>query len=360
MTCIAILVNYRTSAHTLGAAYSLADQEGCEVHVIDNSMDEAEARTLRMSLPEGAMLHVADRNLGFARACNRIYRQTESATVLLLNPDARLLPGALAQMHKTLFSAPDVGAVGPLTYWDKNGQFMLPPSTFPSLANLVSTAVSRLHPALARRRSSRFRKKALALWTSKKPVRVDALSGGHVLLRRSAIEECGGLFDERFFMYWEDSDLMERLRLGGYMRLIDPAAKCQHFYEHHPAKDALIAQGWPLYAEKHFAGKYRARAAAWLEKYAKHAFSADSTRMLTENDEPLRFPVPADLAGGWLLETSPSPDFIPAIGRIGHGPVAIIPPECWTLFRGRDYYCRLTANKPHTPCALYWHWQGQA
>lgn len=41
------------------------------------------------------------------------------------------------------------------------------------------------------------------------------LAGAVLMLRRDAVEACGGLFDESFFMYFEDAQLSDRLRAGG-------------------------------------------------------------------------------------------------------------------------------------------------
>jgi GT2 family glycosyltransferase len=48
------------------------------------------------------------------------------------------------------------------------------------------------------------------------PAQLDYLSGASMLLRREAIEQVGLFDDQRFFMYWEDSDLGFRLRRAGW------------------------------------------------------------------------------------------------------------------------------------------------
>jgi GT2 family glycosyltransferase len=51
--------------------------------------------------------------------------------------------------------------------------------------------------------------------------------GAGALLRRQALDEVG-LFDERFFMYYEDTDLSWRLRLHGWRVLYEPGAVAEH------------------------------------------------------------------------------------------------------------------------------------
>jgi GT2 family glycosyltransferase len=55
----------------------------------------------------------------------------------------------------------------------------------------------------------------------------DFLTAASVLLRREALETCG-LFDEEFFMYWEDADLSYRLRRGGWRLGVAAASLVPH------------------------------------------------------------------------------------------------------------------------------------
>lgn len=363
MKISAILVNYHSAELLAGAVASLAGQEApdeLEIIVVDNSESEAEfgrLRTLITPLAPRVRLIRNPRNTGFAAACNTAFQETSGDAILLLNPDARLLPGALATLTQRLFASPRTGGVGPLTFWDEGGRFKLPPSTFPSLSNHLRRAFAHLHPRLRLRHSLRFRRKALALWTARKAVQVEALSGGHVLLKRSALDRAGGLFDERFFMYWEDSDLMQRLRHAGYRLYVEPQAQAIHHYDHHPGKDALMAQGWPPYHARHIQGRWRARLSAFFERHA-HPFWPDATMIATQPGQAILIDVPAALRPGWLLEVSPAPDFVPAMGCLGTGPHAEIPAECWQRFTRGRYYIRLTAASPRPRDACCWSWQG--
>lgn len=131
-----------------------------------------------------------------------------------------------------------------------------PPTTFPSSAGLILDHLSTRFPILRNLRSIMFRSRSIKQWRACHPFRVNALSGGHVLLKRSAVSKAGGLFDPAFFMYWEDSDLMQRLRSAGFSLYLEPRASCIHRCEHSPQKDQLIGKGWPSYAAKYYSGKF--------------------------------------------------------------------------------------------------------
>ncbi|MEW5901075.1 MAG: glycosyltransferase, partial [Acidobacteriota bacterium] len=53
------------------------------------------------------------------------------------------------------------------------------------------------------------------------------LSGACLLLKRDAVE-AAGLFDERFFLYFEDIDLCRRIKDKGFRLVYFPAVKVTH------------------------------------------------------------------------------------------------------------------------------------
>lgn len=344
MKCLAILVNYHGARLIVGAAASLASDQECDwIHVIDNSESPEEAGWLRKNLTSRACLTVTPRNLGFAGACNLAFEDSTADCVLLLNPDARLFPGALARLKQTLSENPAVAAVGPRVYWDEERNFLLPPSTYPSRLSFLFDQLGRCWPGLAGYRARRFRQRALVEWQAESCFSVDALSGGHVLLRRTALLAAGGLFDDRFFMYWEDSDLMRRLQDVGFRLLLEPRAEAVHLYEHSPKKDQLIAQGWPVFAAKHFS--------SWGWR-GLNQFTGRLSRVCPAPDFPvlqvlpgcdLEIEVPDSMTAGWLLEYSPSIFFVPAIGCFGHAEVARLPYALAQRFTGQRYYLRLSS-----------------
>lgn len=344
MKCLAILVNFHGARLIVDAARSLADDPECDgIEVVDNSVAASEAEYLRQHLPPRAHLTVTERNLGFAGACNLAFANTDADSILLLNPDARLLPGALQRLKQTMAERPDAAGIGPRVYWDEARLFLLPPTTYPSRSGFFLDQLGRCLPAIAQWRAAHFRRRALREWQATRPFPVDALSGGHVLLRRSALMRAGGLFDPAFFMYWEDSDLMRRLQDRGFRLWLDPRAEAIHLYEHSPRKDELIGQGWPAFAAKYFAS----RSWRWLiriaDRHQRHLAPAPTfLKIGPTTPAGFELTVPADWQESWLLEFSPSPNFVPAIGRLGSGPVACLPAALAARFSGRDYHLRLS------------------
>jgi GT2 family glycosyltransferase len=171
---LAIIVNYKAAGLTLQAVQSVKDSASLgpvQVVVVDNSEDKDEAERLRLNLPSGVVLRVSPENIGFGRACNLAFERFPGELILLLNPDARLFPGCLARLQKTLLSDKRVAAVGPRIFWDEGSKFCLPPSYPPNLfifQPVLATwgpqaKINRLISALWRRHS-------IKVWRSK-PVR---------------------------------------------------------------------------------------------------------------------------------------------------------------------------------------------
>jgi N-acetylglucosaminyl-diphospho-decaprenol L-rhamnosyltransferase len=111
-TTAAIVLNFRTPKRTLSCLRSLMEQGVRRIVLVDNSEDEE--ASLRAMQPALDALRCADvdldvlstgRNLGFAAGVNLALahiKSTRASDVMLLNSDARLLPGCLSAMHDSL------------------------------------------------------------------------------------------------------------------------------------------------------------------------------------------------------------------------------------------------------------------
>ena len=78
------------------------------------------------------------------------------------------------------------------------------------------------------------------------PAEVFAWCGGAVLLRRSYLDDVG-LFDERFFLYYEDTDLSWRGRLKGWRYVYEPDAVVRH---RHAASSGVGSSMFNFYTER--------------------------------------------------------------------------------------------------------------
>ena len=352
MKTLAIIVNYKSFALTLQAVKSVLESESLgpvSVVVVDNSSDPDESRKLRSNLPSSVVLRVNARNMGFGVACNQAFREFESDGILLINPDARLRSGCLKQLQKALFFSRNVAAVSPQLFWDDEQAFYLPPPYPAALFEFRTFLATWGSEAWINRCISfLWRSHSIKVWRSKRLVKVSNLTGGLVLLDRAAVQKSGGLFDPRFFLYFEDTDLFLRLRNNGFRLLIEPRASAIHYYDqcgrHQWAeKRRLMAKSHTLFLEKH--------EKVWKTCFKK-VFECLSRPALDRKEfsspvfqKPFSLKVPARFQKQWLFEWSPNPDLVPSAARFGAGPEMHFSENFWKLLSPGQYFGRLGGTK---------------
>ena len=275
------------------------------------------------------------------------FERFPAEAILLLNPDARLLSGALARMQATLFSREHIGAVSPRIFWDSGLRFQLPPSLPPTLFEfdffLQTFGALAFFPGL---KGWLWRRHAVRIWKACSPIRVGNLSGGAVLLKSSAVKAAGGLFDPRFFLYFEDTDLFVRLRKAGFSLLMEPRAGAVHHYDQCGKENPAEKRHHMLQSHRLFVHKYHKPwkfAVKRLEGYLNlrplgvggnipaNRFGGDLVEGIS---------VPLNLQKKWLFELSPDPGFIPAAGCMGSGSHMDFPEECRDLLSPSRYFFR--------------------
>src|SRR2546422_5489427 len=151
-----------------------------EILVIDNaSRDSSVDCTVKFS--DRANLIRLGENRGFAGGVNEAFRWTSTPYVLILNPDIRVLPGAIQLLEEFMEEYPRVGAAGGYV-----GDKYLP-RPFPTRRSLIleNLGIQRLNIATTRSGSAR----------------VDQVAAAAMMIRRQAYEEAGG-FDEHFYPAW--------------------------------------------------------------------------------------------------------------------------------------------------------------
>ncbi|HMB32125.1 MAG TPA: glycosyltransferase [Desulfohalobiaceae bacterium] len=344
-----IIVNYKSASLTVQAAYSVLESESIgpiQVVVVDNSEDSYEVSLLKSNLPYKSKLQINTENIGFGKACNLVFNQYESDLVLLLNPDAKLLPNSLVRLQDCLLKSSRIAAVGPKIFWDDGCRFLLPPS----LPNWLLWYCSYLDKGgmfslLGKQLRKYWRKYTVKVWQAQQPIRVSNLSGGHVLLNSSAVQKSGGLFDPLFFLYFEDTDLFSRLRQAGFELFIEPKAKVVHWYnqcghgEDQAHKRALMDSSARLFWDKHgYQDKIQYKI---MTKLASLYYDKPAVYPEIEFFSPFALPVPERYQQEWLFEWSPNFHFIPASGRICSGPTMEFPEECWNILAPGRYFGRL-------------------
>ena len=225
----AILVNYNAGAELARALRSIADEmagRAWEAVVVDNASIDGSAASVAEFAPMVRLVQNTA-NVGFSRGVNQGLAASTAPLVLIMNPDCRLVAGAVATLRSVLDARQDCAIVGPRILnpdGSVQGSARGDPDMLTGLFGRTAL-LGRLVPFLPVAKRNVVTEEAIR--GGQQSVVVDWLSGACMLARRTALEQVGG-FDERFFLYWEDADLCRRLRaLGHHVRYV-PAATAIH------------------------------------------------------------------------------------------------------------------------------------
>jgi GT2 family glycosyltransferase len=228
----AVVVNFNAGDELRVALSSIAGElagRPWDGFVVDNASRDGSG-AIALDFAPAVTLIANPANVGFGRAVNQGLARTRAPFVLIMNPDCRLQPGALAALEAELRRQPQCAIVGPRIL-DPDGSVQGSARGDPDMFTGFfgrSTALRRLLPWLPVARRNVVDERVPAGAPS---VVVDWLSGACVLARREALAAEGG-FDERYFLYWEDADLCRRLRTRGYDVRYVPAASAVHRVGH--------------------------------------------------------------------------------------------------------------------------------
>ena len=212
-----VLVNYNDSNHLQDCLSSLLNNSrgiDLEVIVVDNNSSDGSPELVKKKFPQVTLIRNSQ-NLGFSRANNQGIKKSRGEFVLFLNTDTVVFPGALECLLAEIRRDDMVGAVGPLLLRGENRYQV----SFGGRVSFVFQVFQKcfLNP---------FYKLKLKVWRRKKSVRW--LSAACLLVRRNVLQKAG-LFDEKFFIYFEDIDLCFRIKKCGFKLLFIPEARVFHY-----------------------------------------------------------------------------------------------------------------------------------
>jgi GT2 family glycosyltransferase len=229
----AIIVNYNAGSELRRALQSIADEltgRRWEAVVVDNASADGSGAIAEEFAPSVRLVRNAH-NVGFGRGINQGMAATTAPAVLFMNPDCRLVAGAVSALEGVLLAHPACAIVGPRIL-DPDGTVQGSARGDPDMLTGLfgrSTVIRRVLPELPVSRRNVVNTAALP--NGELSVQVDWVSGACMLVRRDPFEQAHG-FDERYFLYWEDADLCRRLRALGYHVRYVPGATAIHRVGH--------------------------------------------------------------------------------------------------------------------------------
>jgi GT2 family glycosyltransferase len=209
-----IVLNWNRPQDTIECAESIlrSDYTNYRITVVDNGSTDDSVLRVKERFGDAVCIVANEANLGFAEGNNRGVEHAlaqGAEFTLLLNNDTTIAPGMLSEMVRVMRSDARIGIAGPVIYY--SGQ-----------PDKVWFAGMRFRFGLYTVRKGLHLKLPLA------PIEpVDFISGCGMMVRRQVWEDIG-LFDSRFFMYYEDLDLCIRANKGGYRVVCAARANMWH------------------------------------------------------------------------------------------------------------------------------------
>ncbi len=223
-----IIVNYNVKYFLEVCLHSVlraAQAIDAEVIVVDNNSSDDSCAFVRKRFPSVILIENKD-NKGFSKANNQGVAIAKGEYILFLNPDTVMPEEFLAKTLAFMDAHPEAGAVGPRLI-DGKGQFAPDAKkSFPTLSVALykTTGINKLFS-----KSAYFNKYYAVHVGEYETAQVDVLSGCCMLVRKKAMDDAGGPFDEDYFMYCEDVDLSYRIEKAGYKNIYYPEVDLIHY-----------------------------------------------------------------------------------------------------------------------------------
>jgi GT2 family glycosyltransferase len=269
-----IVVNYNSAAFIGEFCASLA-QVRCppwRLIAVDSGSGDGSLQTIERAFPDATLIR-RENNIGFAAGANLgIERAMAEACeyALFLNNDVTLTPEFLER----LFAAAD------------SKTMVVPKILFQDDPRLISTHAGGFDWTLGLFRDT-YAGKPDGAATQRRRDDLDTASFCCALVPLAAFRDAGTL-DERFFMYYEETDLIRRAQAQGYRVRYEPTAVIYHRESGAsgggwmtPFKQYYATRNRPYLVRKHTASKLRY---AWFTAYFLGTRVASAVRMASRRD----------------------------------------------------------------------------
>lgn len=216
-----LILNYKNARAAVQCVEELQHQtviDDMEILVIDNHSNDDSIGILRNQLSKFRNTRIIEtpHNHGFGYGYNTGARYAVGEYLLFNNPDKRLPADGIEKLIARMRKDPSVGIIAPrLLHPDGSQRLSL--RRFPRVIDIVArrSFVKSVYPQSPKR--------YLMLDADPNTEKeVDWVAGGCFLMQKTLFQATNG-FDERFFLFFEDTDLCRRVRLKGKSVLYFPS-----------------------------------------------------------------------------------------------------------------------------------------
>jgi GT2 family glycosyltransferase len=234
LSIITISTNQRPLVQAcLEAIFQHPTQARFEMIVVDNASTDGTSAILQSQFPEVQIVRNQQR-LGYAANNNQGMRHAMGRYFVILNPDVKVLPGAIDGLVRFMDDHARVGLAGPkLLNTDKSLQYSC--RRFSRPMHLLVRGLHLDHMV----RNAQFVREAVYMdWDHDSVRDVDYITGACMVVRRAMLAEVGGL-DEGFLLYFEDQDWCYRAWQFGWRVTYVPDSVMIHDHQRASARGLL-------------------------------------------------------------------------------------------------------------------------
>jgi N-acetylglucosaminyl-diphospho-decaprenol L-rhamnosyltransferase len=217
-----LIVNYNT-AHLLekcvGDLRASALELDVQIFLLDNASRDDSVTVLKSKFSD-CVVKLNSANVGFGRANNQLLDEAKGKYILLLNTDAFVAVDSLSKTIAYMDETPECGVLG-VRLVGRDGELQPSCRFFPTPWNvfLSRTGLGRFFPST--------RSIDDMTWGHDAVRDCDWVPGCYYLIRREVIEQVG-LFDPRFFLYYEEVDHCRAVKSAGWKVVFYPHTTVVH------------------------------------------------------------------------------------------------------------------------------------
>ncbi|WP_240732925.1 glycosyltransferase [Halioglobus maricola] len=237
----------------------LASQFNRELAVEFIIVDNGSSCSLEKHIPQcNYRLITPGKNLGYAGGINLALTCSDAEYVCVLNPDVYPQPECLPLLLSEAIARK--GIVGPRMYIDPGCRMLLPCNEERTRQAEFFRTIGTRSSWLLQHARHRWRHHQRTFMEARTPVESHDLSGAMLVFSRE-IYDSVGRFDERFQLYFEESDWLKRAKSAGAPAFYIPSAVALHLYNQ-SAVSQKFAQKWmenstSLFAQLHYGTAFR-------------------------------------------------------------------------------------------------------
>lgn len=218
-----IIVNYKTLPLIVNCINSIIEKSSgisYEVIVVDNNSNDNFNECLKENFGNLVVCVPLSENIGFGRANNEGVKIARGRNIFFLNPDTLLINNAIKILSDYLDADSKVGACGGNLYNEEMKPTHSYSMLLPSIAWELNCCLSGYFEKILWGKNAQFN-------NTKRIRSVGYICGADLMVKQNVLKQVGS-FSDKFFMYYEDTELSYRIKKQGFIIVSIPEAKIQH------------------------------------------------------------------------------------------------------------------------------------